>query len=117
MSPLRVLIQYPDGVNKVVQTILSKDKITHKHVIYLAEKRMILGQEGTPLSPRNIAYRIVTTKNSDIIRKYDIYTSYDNREKYQISGVPGKYYTLNECFNACINSYCSETSSRIIQIF
>lgn len=117
MSPLRILIQYPNGQQSVIQAMASRDPNTDSKVVYVIEKTIVQNEGEDPISPRAVAYSMTTPKNSDIVGKYQLVSTEDKLQKYKIVGMEGTFYTIAECFNACVNDYCMNNSANILQIF
>lgn len=114
MSPIRLLVS-DSGEQRVIECMVSTDHNTGSKTAYVVEKNMIIADENGPLSPRSIAYKMITRRNSVILQGYPIYKTDDNKA-YTVPGIVGTFHILQECMQSVITYYCERNNLDIIQI-
>lgn len=114
MSPVRLLVQYKDGSTHILECM-----ITHKNgntYGIIAEKNMLMiDTPNMPLSYKDIAYRMITNRNSNFLARYNIFST-DDGTKYQVRSIEGspdideEFLTLQDAMQGILGKWCEAES-------
>lgn len=119
MSPYRVLIS-TGTTQAILQSMLSVDKTTQNHYIYIVEKESTYDMDTGELKVS--AHRQSTKKNTMILAKYEIHIAWSplnwspmNRyELWQDNTFISEEFTQQDCITAAMNHYCKEHNISIL---
>ena len=128
MSPYRVAVEDKDGKVKVFASMLSVNKNTGNREIYIVEKLVASLTDIVELTS-NIAYRMTTKNNSQIVDSYIVNRTADLRN-YELSRITGrigdifrsrtiseKERTLMSCMIRAMNNFLVEQDLTVIGVY
>lgn len=120
MSPFRITTT----TGRVLVSMMSVDRITGIHHVYVAEKGVEIGQnymnaDAEFADQRYIAHRQTTRTNSQILDHFEVYTTDNN--KYEVMHIIKEdpymavktdilEYTQSDCLRAIMQFYCNAHS-------
>lgn len=128
MSPYRVAVEDKDGKVKVFASMLSVNKNTGNREIYIVEK-LVASLTDIVEPTSNIAYRMTTKNNSQIVDSYIVNRTADLRN-YELSRITGrigdifrsrtiseKERTLMSCMIRAMNNFLVEQDLTVIGVY
>lgn len=128
MSPYRVAVEGKDGKVKVFASMLSVNKNTGNREIYIVEK-LVASLTDIVEPTSNIAYRMTTKNNSQIVDSYIVNRTADLRN-YELSRITGrigdifrsrtiseKERTLMSCMIRAMNNFLVEQDLTVIGVY
>lgn len=128
MSPYRVAVEDKDGKVKVFASMLSVNKNTGNREIYIVEK-LVASLTDIVEPTSNLAYRMTTKNNSQIVDSYIVNRTADLRN-YELSRITGrigdifrsrtiseKERTLMSCMIKAMNNFLVEQDLTVIGVY
>jgi len=119
MSPIRIVGNYSDGTTHIIECMIThKNEYTYANVV---EKNMLMtDQLDTPLSYQDVAYRMITSRNSNFLSKYMIVRTDDNfgykaialQDSPEISKT-NTFLTLQDVMQSVLGRWCEANSVHV----